>query len=126
MSGTRWSKWTFDCWSFPLQAEDARSQISAQEQQLTDTQAAWEVRQAQLWEQLEELTDKQEALKKDRTSLASDVEPVELNRYEGLRRSNGRPGRRQGDAWPMPGLPDVLAFTTIAARPERTAGGALQ
>ena len=29
-----------------LQAEDARSQISAQEQQLTDTQAAWEVRQA--------------------------------------------------------------------------------
>lgn len=72
-----------------LQAEDARSQISAQEQQLTDTQSAWEVRQAQLWEQLEALTDRQEALRKDRTSLASDVEPLELNRYEGLRRSKG-------------------------------------
>ncbi len=72
-----------------LQAEDARTQISAQEQQLTDTQSAWEVRQAQLWQQLEELTDRQEALSKHRTSLASGVEPVELNRYEGLRRSKG-------------------------------------
>ncbi len=72
-----------------LQAEDARSQISAQEQQLTDTQSAWEIRQAELWDQLEQLTDRQEALTKDRSSLAATVEPIELNRYEGLRRSKG-------------------------------------
>ena len=72
-----------------LQAEDARSQIASQEQQLEETQAAWETRQAELWQQLEELTDRQEALVKDRTQLASQVEPVELTRYEGLRRSKG-------------------------------------
>jgi predicted nucleic acid-binding Zn-ribbon protein len=72
-----------------LQAEDARSQISAQEQQLTDTQSAWEIRQAQLWEQLEELTDRQEALQKDRNNLAAGVDPMGLNRYEGLRRNKG-------------------------------------
>ena len=42
-----------------------------------------------MWEQLEELTDRQEALVKDRTSLAAVVEPMELSRYEGLRRSKG-------------------------------------
>ena len=72
-----------------LQAEDARSQIATQEQKLTDTQSAWEVRQAQLWEQLEELTDRQETLRRDRANLASGVEPVELKRYEGLRRNKG-------------------------------------
>ena len=72
-----------------LQAEDARSGIATLEQELSETQAAWETRQAELWQQLEELTDRQEALAKDRRSLASGVEPVELTRYEGLRRSKG-------------------------------------
>ena len=72
-----------------LQAEDARSQIGSLEQQLTETQSAWETRQAELWQRLEELTDRQEALSKDRSSLAAGVEPMELTRYEGLRRSKG-------------------------------------
>ena len=72
-----------------LQAEDARTSISGLEQNLTDTQSAWEARQAELWLLLEELTDRQEALKKDRTSLAAGVDSVELTRYEGLRRSKG-------------------------------------
>ena len=72
-----------------LQAEDARNRIATQEQQLTETQSAWETRQAELWEQLEELTDRQEALSKDRSQLAAGVEPMELVRYEGLRRSKG-------------------------------------
>ena len=72
-----------------LQAEDARNRIANQEQQLTETQSAWETRQAELWEQLEELTDRQEALSKDRSKLAAGVEPMELARYEGLRRSKG-------------------------------------
>ena len=70
-----------------LQAEDARSNISGLEQELSETQTAWEARQAQLWQQLEELTDKQENLVKDRTSLAAGVDSVELSRYEGLRRN---------------------------------------
>ena len=72
-----------------LQAEDARSQIGSLEQQLKETQSAWETRQAELWQRLEELTDRQEALSKDRSSLAAGVEPMELTRYEGLRRSKG-------------------------------------
>ena len=72
-----------------LQAEDTRSSIATLEQELSDTQAAWETRQAELWEQLEELTDRQEALSKDRSSLAAGVEPIELSRYEGLRKSKG-------------------------------------
>lgn len=74
---------------FSLQAEDARTNISELEQSLTDTQTAWETRQAELWRMLEELTDRQEALKKDRSSLAAGVDSVELTRYEGLRRSKG-------------------------------------
>ena len=72
-----------------LQAEDARSKIGSLELQLTETQSAWETRQAELWQQLEQLTDRQEALSKDRSSLAAGVEPIELTRYEGLRRSKG-------------------------------------
>ena len=72
-----------------LQAEDARTGIAALEQQLADTQAAWDARQAELWQLLEELTDRQEALVKDRSSLAAGVDSVELSRYEGLRRSKG-------------------------------------
>ena len=72
-----------------LQAEDARSSISGLEQSLTDTQSAWDTRQAELWQRLEELTDRQEALEKDRTSLAAGVDSVELTRYEGLRRNKG-------------------------------------
>jgi len=72
-----------------LQAEDARTRIAGLEQQLADTQSAWETRQAELWQQLEQLSDRQETLKNDRNSLASGVEPVELTRYEGLRRSKG-------------------------------------
>ncbi len=72
-----------------LQAEDARTGIAALEQQLSDTQAAWDARQAELWQLLEELTDRQEALVKDRSSLAAGVDSVELSRYEGLRRSKG-------------------------------------
>ena len=72
-----------------LQAEDARNRIAALEQELADTQAAWEARQAELWEQLEELTDRQEALMKDRSTLAAGVDTIELTRYEGLRKSKG-------------------------------------
>ena len=72
-----------------LQAEDARNRIAALEQELADTQAAWEARQAELWEQLEELTDRQEALVKDRSTLAAGVDTIELTRYEGLRKSKG-------------------------------------
>lgn len=72
-----------------LQAEDTRSGITALEKELADTQAAWESRQAELWQQLEELTDRQDALVKNRSGLAAGVDSVELNRYEGLRRSKG-------------------------------------
>ena len=72
-----------------LQAEDARNRIAALEQELANTQAAWEARQAELWEQLEELTDRQEALMKDRSTLAAGVDTIELTRYEGLRKSKG-------------------------------------
>ncbi len=72
-----------------LQAEDARTAIASLEQHLAETQAAWEARQAELWQQLEKLTDRQETLKSNRTNLASGVDSVELSRYEGLRRSKG-------------------------------------
>lgn len=72
-----------------LQAEDSRAGIAALEQELADTQRAWETRQAELWEQLEELTDRQEALMKNRSTLAAGVDAVELSRYEGLRKSKG-------------------------------------
>ena len=74
---------------FSLQAEDTRNRIEALEQQFSDTQTAWESRQTELWVQLEELTERQEALTEERNNMASGVDAVELTRYEGLRKSKG-------------------------------------
>ena len=72
-----------------LQAEDTRSRIETLERDLTDTQAAWETRQMELWIQLEELTERQETLTKERETMASGLDAVELTRYEGLRKNKG-------------------------------------
>lgn len=72
-----------------LQAEDAHSRIADQEQQLTETQSAWETRQVQLWDELEGLTKRQESLDQERKVMAAGLDAVELTRYEGLRKSKG-------------------------------------
>ena len=72
-----------------LQAEDAHSRIADQEQQLTETQSAWETRQVQLWDELEGLTKRQESLDRERKVMAAGLDAVELTRYEGLRKSKG-------------------------------------
>ena len=72
-----------------LQAEDAHTSIASLEQQLTDTQTSWESRQVELWELLEELTNRQDALTKVRQDMAQGVSPLELAKYEGLRASKG-------------------------------------
>ena len=72
-----------------LQAEDAHSRIADQEQQLAETQSAWETRQVQLWDELEGLTKRQESLDQERKVMAAGLDAVELTRYEGLRKSKG-------------------------------------
>lgn len=72
-----------------LQAEDAHSRIADQEQQLAETQSAWETRQVQLWDELEGLTKRQESLDRERKVMAAGLDAVELTRYEGLRKSKG-------------------------------------
>ena len=72
-----------------LQAEDAHGRIADQEQQLAETQSAWETRQVQLWDELEGLTKRQESLDQERKVMAAGLDAVELTRYEGLRKSKG-------------------------------------
>lgn len=72
-----------------LQAEDAHSRIADQEQQLAETQSAWETRQVQLWDELDGLTKRQESLDRERKVMAAGLDAVELTRYEGLRKSKG-------------------------------------
>ena len=72
-----------------LRAEDYRAAIADLDRRLKETRDAWEVRQSELWDKLEELTVRQESLTKDRDKLASQVNNTELLHYENLRRSKG-------------------------------------
>ena len=72
-----------------VRAEDTRNKIGSLEQQLTDTQEAWDNRHAQLTEQLATLITEEEGLTGQRDKLAATLDQSEVHRYDSLRRSKG-------------------------------------
>ncbi|MFQ6030745.1 MAG: zinc ribbon domain-containing protein [Dehalococcoidia bacterium] len=78
-----------DLLELSLRAEDTRSRIIQLESELVESQQAWETRQTELTAQLERLSSEEEELQSQRTRLIASLDPVELQKYEMLRKSKG-------------------------------------
>ena len=72
-----------------VQADNHRVKIVAWENELADTQRAWESRRAELVDQTERLSAEQATLTAERSKLAATVDQRELQRYELLRKIKG-------------------------------------
>ncbi|PKB78390.1 MAG: hypothetical protein BZY88_18665 [SAR202 cluster bacterium Io17-Chloro-G9] len=69
--------------------EAAGARCQALEKELAEVQAAWELRSAELTENLGRLNADRETIDGKRSTLAATLESSALQRYEGLRRSKG-------------------------------------
>ena len=69
--------------------EAAGARCQALEKELAEVQAAWELRSAELTENLGRLNADRETIDGKRSTLAAPLESSALQRYEGLRRSKG-------------------------------------
>lgn len=72
-----------------LAAEETRNKCNSLEKQLSDTLAAWELRRGELTTQVEQLSAELERLSQERAQMSASVNPMELQRYEALRKTKG-------------------------------------
>ena len=72
-----------------LRAEDTRNRIAQLEAELSEGTRAWETRQAELNQTVAELSTEEAQLLSQRSLLIVSLDPVELQKYEILRRSKG-------------------------------------
>ena len=70
-----------------LKAEEYRNTCTKLEKQLEDLRAGWEVRSAELKEQVAELDSEIEVLAARRGDLAATFEPIDVQKYEVLRKA---------------------------------------
>ena len=82
-------EWDAQLLELSVDEEGARSRCEALEKELAETQAAWDLRSAELAENLGRLNADREAIGGKRSTLAATLETSALRRYEGLRRSKG-------------------------------------
>lgn len=72
-----------------VRAEDTRNRITALEQELAETQEAWDRRHAELTDQVASLSVEEEQLAAQRSELAQTLDQSEVLKYDNLRRSKG-------------------------------------
>lgn len=72
-----------------LRAEDTRNRIAQLEIELSESQAAWDTRQAELNTQVTQLNSEEEGLQSRRSQLIVSLDPLELQKYEILRKRKG-------------------------------------
>ena len=72
-----------------VQEEDSQSRHAELGTQLADTQAAWDLREAELKKQIKQIAAEQKRIEGERTSLAANLESAALQQYESLRRAKG-------------------------------------
>ena len=70
-------------------ADNSRSRITSLESELEITRVDWESRQAELTQQVDELTSEEETLQVQRKDLAATVDQQELQKYDILRKRKG-------------------------------------
>lgn len=74
---------------YSMRAQDVRSKIGGLETELAEAQQAWEIRQAELTDQVATLKAEQDELTAQRDQIAAAVDRSELQKYETLRKSKG-------------------------------------
>ena len=72
-----------------VQAEESQNRRDSLERELSDGRAAWQVRQAELQEQVDRWNLEVEAVSTKRKDLADTLDASEVQHYEGLRRAKG-------------------------------------
>ena len=69
------------------QAEEAQSKKDSLEKEFADKNLAWEKRQAELESDIKRCTGERDAVVGQRAELAATLDPVSVQRYEGLRKA---------------------------------------
>ena len=72
-----------------VQAEESQSRRDSLEMELSDGRAAWQIREAELQEQVERWTLEVETVSTQRKGLVDTLDPSEVQRYESLRKTKG-------------------------------------
>ena len=72
-----------------VQAEEAQSKKDSLEKELADKNSAWEKRQAELESDTKRWTEERNAVVDQRSKLAATLDPVSVQKYEGLRKAKG-------------------------------------
>ena len=82
-------EWDAQLLELSVNEEESQARCQALEKQLADIRAAWELRSAELKENLGRLNADRESIGGKRNNLAATLESSSLQRYEGLRRAKG-------------------------------------
>ena len=82
-------EWDTQLLELSLSQDEAQARCQALEKELAETQAAWELRAAELTQQIGRLDTERESIGGKRSSLAATLDTSALQRYENLRRSKG-------------------------------------
>lgn len=78
-----------DLLKLSVQAEESHSKCDTLETELSELRAAWQVRQAELQNQLDRCTKEEETVSTQRKDLVATLDPSEVQRYESLRLAKG-------------------------------------
>jgi predicted nucleic acid-binding Zn-ribbon protein len=82
-------EWDAQLLELSVNEEEARVRCQALEKELAETHAAWELRSAELKENLGRLNADRESIGGKRSSLAATLESSAMQRYDSLRRTKG-------------------------------------
>ena len=82
-------EWDAQLLELSLNQEESQARCQALEQELSEIQAAWELRSAELKQDIGRLDEEREGIGGKRSSLAATLENSALQRYESLRRAKG-------------------------------------
>lgn len=72
-----------------VQAEESQAKKDSLEKEFTERNSAWEKRQAELESDIKRCTGEMDAVVDQRAQLAATLDPVTVQRYEGLRKAKG-------------------------------------
>jgi predicted nucleic acid-binding Zn-ribbon protein len=72
-----------------LKVQESQARCTTLKEELSDVRTAWENRRAELNERIRQLVAEQESIVGQRSQLAATIEPMELRRYENLRKTKG-------------------------------------
>jgi len=82
-------EWDAQLLELSLNLDESQARCQALEKELSEIQAAWELRAAELKQDIGRLVEEREGIGGKRSSLAATLENSALQRYESLRRAKG-------------------------------------